>query len=164
VNASKIINTTYPLGNGRHAAMPIGPAGLETLTLNLDTLCTGRPFEVTNYTGGNPNSSLASYLPGIRDCIFTNGTGNVTELQGSDAFYGSYHLLGNLTVAIPSLHGNDNSVLTTDARWISIMGFMRPTSAPTLATSRQAYFARFPIRFACTLFEHHKSFRQWKCT
>jgi alpha-L-fucosidase 2 len=85
-NASEIINTAYPLGNGRLAAMPIGPAGLETLTLNLDTLWSGGPFEVNNYTGGNPNSSQVSYLPGIRDWIFTNGTGNVTELEGSDAF------------------------------------------------------------------------------
>jgi alpha-L-fucosidase 2 len=45
--ASEIINTTYPIGNGRLAAMPSGPAGFETLTLNLDSLWSGGPFEVT---------------------------------------------------------------------------------------------------------------------
>jgi len=45
-NGSEIINTTYPVGNGRLAAMPIGPAGYETLTLNLDSLWSGGPFEV----------------------------------------------------------------------------------------------------------------------
>jgi hypothetical protein len=44
--ASEIINTTYPLGNGRLGAMSSGPAGFETLTLNLDTLWSGGPFEV----------------------------------------------------------------------------------------------------------------------
>jgi alpha-L-fucosidase 2 len=124
--------------------MPIGPAGLETLTLNLDTLCTGRPFEVTNYTGGNPNSSLAFYLPGIRDCIFTNGTGNVTELQGSDAFYGSYQVLGNLTVAIPSLHGNDNSVLNY-RRTLDINNGIHATNFSTNASDFEtSVFCSFP--------------------
>jgi alpha-L-fucosidase 2 len=62
-----------------------------------------------NYTGGNPRSSLYSALPGIRDWVFTNGTGNVTELLGSNALYGSYRVLGNLSITIPSLQTGDNS-------------------------------------------------------
>ncbi|RYO69406.1 Alpha-fucosidase A [Alternaria arborescens] len=102
-NSSDIIRTTYPIGNGRLGAMPIGPPGAETLTLNLDTLWSGGPFSASNYSGGNPNSSVAESLPGIREWIFTNGTGNVTELLGLDDAYGSYQVLGNLSVTIPSL-------------------------------------------------------------
>ncbi|RYN44189.1 Alpha-fucosidase A [Alternaria arborescens] len=102
-NSSDIIRTTYPIGNGRLGAMPIGPPGTEILTLNLDTLWSGGPFSASNYSGGNPNSSVAESLPGIREWIFTNGTGNVTELLGLDDAYGSYQVLGNLSVTIPSL-------------------------------------------------------------
>ncbi|CAN9091589.1 unnamed protein product [Alternaria alternata] len=102
-NSSDIIRTTYPIGNGRLGAMPIGPPGAEILTLNLDTLWSGGPFSASNYSGGNPNSSVAEALPGIREWIFTNGTGNVTELLGLDDAYGSYQVLGNLSVTIPSL-------------------------------------------------------------
>ncbi|CAN9103057.1 unnamed protein product [Alternaria alternata] len=102
-NSSDIIRTTYPIGNGRLGAMPIGPPGAEILTLNLDTLWSGGPFSASNYSGGNPNSSVAEALPGIREWIFTNGTGNVTELLGLDDAYGSYQVLGNLSATIPSL-------------------------------------------------------------
>jgi alpha-L-fucosidase 2 len=110
--------------------MPIGPAGLETLTLNLDTLWSGGPFEVKNYTGENPNSSLASYLPGIRDWIFTNGTGNVTELQGSNDLYGSYRVLGNLTVGIPFVTGG-NIFVSSYRRALDISNGVHTTNFST---------------------------------
>ncbi|KAF2845709.1 glycoside hydrolase family 95 protein [Plenodomus tracheiphilus IPT5] len=109
-NASDIIRTAYPLGNGRLGAMPYGPAGQEVINLNLDSLWSGGPFDNANYTGGNPTSPVAQALPGIRDWIFTNGTGNVTELLGNDNFYGSYQVLGNLSVTIPSHQGNNISI------------------------------------------------------
>ncbi|EDU43196.1 hypothetical protein PtrSN002B_009456 [Pyrenophora tritici-repentis] len=102
-DARDIYRTTYPLGNGRLGAMPVGPPAAETLTLNLDSLWSGGPFNISNYTGGNPHTLIASALPGIRDWIFTNGTGNVSALLGSNDNYGSYQVLGNLTVKIPSL-------------------------------------------------------------
>lgn len=43
--ATDIIRTAYPLGNGRLGAMPFGPAGQETVNLNLDSLWSGGPFE-----------------------------------------------------------------------------------------------------------------------
>ncbi|KAF2025367.1 glycoside hydrolase family 95 protein-like protein [Setomelanomma holmii] len=101
--ARDIIRMAYPLGNGRLGAMPFGPAGSETLNLNVDSLWSGGPFEVSNYTGGNPIAAVAPALQGIRDWIFTNGTGNVTELLGDDRFYGSYRVLGNFSVDIPSV-------------------------------------------------------------
>jgi len=58
-NGSDIIRTTYPLGNGRLGAMPIGPPGAETLTLNLDTLWSGGPF---NASVSYANSILAINL------------------------------------------------------------------------------------------------------
>jgi alpha-L-fucosidase 2 len=83
--------------------MPFGPAGSETLNINIDSLWSGGPFEVSNYTGGNPTQTVAPALEGIRGWIFTNGTGNVTELLGDDRFYGSYRVLGNFSVEVPSV-------------------------------------------------------------
>lgn len=42
-----LIRTAFPLGNGRLGAMPFGPAGSETITLNLDRLWSGGPFEAS---------------------------------------------------------------------------------------------------------------------
>ena len=109
-NSSDIIRTAYPLGNGRLGALSHGAPLAEILTLNVDSLWSGGPFEVSNYTGGNPNASVAGSLEGIRDWIFENGTGNVTELLGDDRFYGSYRVLGNLSVTVPSLAGGNTSV------------------------------------------------------
>lgn len=67
-----------------------------------------------NYTGGNPNSSIDSALPGIREWIFTNGTGNVTKLLGSNDNYGTYRVLGNFSVTIPSLRNSEISNYTRE--------------------------------------------------
>ena len=109
-NSSDIIRTAYPLGNGRLGALLHGGPLSEVLTLNVDSLWSGGPFTVSNYTGGNPNYSVAGNLTGIRDWIFTNGTGNVTQLLGDDRFYGSYRVLGNLSITVPSLAGGNASV------------------------------------------------------
>ena len=100
-NSSDVIRTAYPLGNGKLGALLHGGPLAEILTLNLDSLWSGGPFNVSNYTGGNPTESVAGNLPGIRDWIFKNGTGNVTNLLGDDRFYGSYRVLGNLSVTVP---------------------------------------------------------------
>lgn len=108
-NSSDIIRTAYPLGNGQIGALLHGGPLSEVLTLNVDSLWSGGPFNVSNYTGGNPTYSVAGNLTGIREWIFTNGTGNVTELLGDDRFYGSYQVLGNLSITVPSLaEGNAN--------------------------------------------------------
>lgn len=105
-NSSDIIRTAYPLGNGHLGALLHGLPFAEILTLNIDSLWSGGPFEVSNYTGGNPQASVSDSLSGIRDWIFSNGTGNVSDLLGDDRFYGSYRVLGNLNVSIPSLVGS----------------------------------------------------------
>lgn len=110
-NSSDIIRTAYPLGNGRLGALVHGGPLSEILTLNVDSLWSGGPFEVSNYTGGNPNASVAGSLEGVREWIFENGTGNVTELLGDDRFYGSYRVLGNLSVSVPGLVGTNGSVV-----------------------------------------------------
>jgi len=46
---------------------------------------------------------VSSALPGIRDWIFKNGTGNVTALMGDNNNYGSYAVLGNLSVSVDNL-------------------------------------------------------------
>lgn len=76
---SDIIRTAYPLGNGRLGALSHGAPFSEVLTLNVDSLWSGGPFEVSNYTGGNPETSVAESLSGIREWIFDKGTGNVSQ-------------------------------------------------------------------------------------
>ncbi|KAF2090379.1 glycoside hydrolase family 95 protein [Saccharata proteae CBS 121410] len=90
----------YPLGNGRIGAWPFGSPGKEKLSLNVDSLWSGGPFQLRNYTGGNPSSEQGRHLPGIRDWVFGNGSGNVTELYGGAQGYGSFRVLGNLTVRV----------------------------------------------------------------
>ncbi|KFY55223.1 hypothetical protein V497_07111 [Pseudogymnoascus sp. VKM F-4516 (FW-969)] len=95
-----LIKETYPIGNGRLGAMPFGPPGAEKVVLNIDSLWSGGPFASSNYTGGNPASPLNDYLPGIRDSIFQNGTGDVSQLLGNGDNYGSYQVFANLSVVI----------------------------------------------------------------
>ncbi|PQE31682.1 glycoside hydrolase family 95 protein [Rutstroemia sp. NJR-2017a WRK4] len=105
-----IIKEAYPLGNGRlggrlfyRTSMPFGSPGADQVNLNIDSLWSGGPFENSSYTGGNPAGDLSHYLPGIREFIFTNGTGNVDGLLGSSNNYGSYAVLGNLSVSIAGI-------------------------------------------------------------
>ncbi|KAJ4377509.1 hypothetical protein N0V83_000334 [Neocucurbitaria cava] len=138
------MRTAYPLGNGRLGAMPFGPAGLETLNLNLDTLWSGGPFEVDNYTGGNPTSPVAPALSGIRDWIFSNGTGNVTELLGSDGDYGSYRVLGNLSVTIPSLLTSNVSVTNYTRTVDAASGIHTTRFRTTINDFETSVFCSFP--------------------
>ncbi|KFY20092.1 hypothetical protein V491_03997 [Pseudogymnoascus sp. VKM F-3775] len=95
-----LIKETYPIGNGRLGAMPFGPPGAEKVVLNIDSLWSGGPFKSSDYTGGNPTSPLNEYLPGIRESIFQNGTGDVDQLLGNGDNYGSYQVFANLSVVI----------------------------------------------------------------
>jgi alpha-L-fucosidase 2 len=83
--------------------LPFGTPGYEKLSLNVDSLWSGGPFENSSYNGGNPQSSVLSALPGIRDWIFKNGTGNVTALMGDNNNYGSYAVLGNFSISIANI-------------------------------------------------------------
>jgi alpha-L-fucosidase 2 len=83
--------------------LPVGEAGYEKLSLNRDSLWTGGPFENASYNGGNPQSEVSHFLPDIRAWIWNNGTGNVSKLQGDDSNYGSYAVLGNLSVSIAGI-------------------------------------------------------------
>lgn len=47
-------------------------------------------------------------MPGIREWIFQNGTGNVTALYGDFPDYGSYQVLGNLTIDLGELGAVSN--------------------------------------------------------
>ncbi|KAJ5802590.1 Alpha-L-fucosidase [Penicillium pulvis] len=102
-STSDVIQQAYPLGNGRLGLMPAGEPGFESININLDSLWTGGPFENATYSGGNPASDRSHSLPGIREEIFRNGTGNVDELLGEIYSYGSYTPLANLTVEIEGL-------------------------------------------------------------
>ena len=143
-NSSDIIRTAYPIGNGRLGALihgsPLSSPFSETLTLNVDSLWSGGPFEVSNYTGGNPNTSVAGSLSGIRHWIFENGTGNVTELLGDDRFYGSYRVLGNLSISIP-----DFKSITKYRRRLDLAEGMHDTFFSTGNTTVQTEaFCSFP--------------------
>lgn len=106
-NYTSLLQHAYPIGNSRLAALPFGTPGREKLSLNRDSLWSGGPFANTSYNGGNPTHDKSHFLPGIRDWIWRNGTGNVTKLMGDTNDYGSYQVLGNLSVEIDG--GGDNS-------------------------------------------------------
>ncbi|PNS18714.1 hypothetical protein CAC42_5253 [Sphaceloma murrayae] len=95
-----LIRTAYPVGNGKLALLPYGQPGKEKLNLNKDDLWSGGPFEDPTYRGGNPAESTAEALPGIQSWIFQNGTGNASALKNNYTAYGSYAVLGNVTVSI----------------------------------------------------------------
>ncbi|KAL0257222.1 hypothetical protein SLS55_008032 [Diplodia seriata] len=95
-----IIRQAFPVGNGKLGALPFSDGGVEKLSLNIDSLWSGGPFEASNYTGGNPTTAKYEYLAGIRDWVWQNGTGNVSELLGNFDNYGSFRVLGNLSVSI----------------------------------------------------------------
>ncbi|PYH98267.1 FAD/NAD(P)-binding domain-containing protein [Aspergillus ellipticus CBS 707.79] len=103
-NYSSLITTAFPLGNGRLGAMPMGAYDKEIVNLNVDSLWRGGPFESPTYSGGNPNISKAGALPGIREWIFQNGTGNVSALLGEYPYYGSYQVLANMTIDLGELY------------------------------------------------------------
>lgn len=98
-----IIRQAYPIGNGRLGALPFGAPGAEKVNLNIDSLWSGGPFESTSYTGGNPASSKAEYLPGIREWIFQNGTGNVSALYDDGNNYGSYAVAANFSITFDNI-------------------------------------------------------------
>ncbi|CAG8983007.1 hypothetical protein HYALB_00003586, partial [Hymenoscyphus albidus] len=109
-----VLRQTYPIGNGKLAAIPFGNPGSETLSLNLDSLWTGGPFESDSYTGGNPQTEVHSALPGIREWIFQNSTGNVSGLLGTGDNYGHFFPLGNLTVTLESIISTTGYVRALD--------------------------------------------------
>ncbi|KAF2138264.1 glycoside hydrolase family 95 protein [Aplosporella prunicola CBS 121167] len=98
--ATDVMRQAYPVGNGFLGALPFGAAGKEKVSLNVDSLWSGGPFAASNYTGGNPNTTKYQYLPEIRDTIFRNGAGHVYQLLGDASNYGSFRVLGNLSIAI----------------------------------------------------------------
>ncbi|KAJ5684593.1 uncharacterized protein N7477_000938 [Penicillium maclennaniae] len=99
-DVSGIEKTAYPLGNGRMGLLPAGCSGSESINVNLDSLCTGGPLEISRYSGENPPEDRSHILPGIREEIFQNGTGNVSALFSPISSYESYTPLAKLTVYI----------------------------------------------------------------
>ncbi|TKX27614.1 alpha-fucosidase A [Elsinoe australis] len=99
-NWTDLIRTAYPVGNGKLGLLPYGEPGKEKLNLNKDDLWSGGPFEDPDYRGANPIESKADALPGIQSWIFQNGSGNASVLQNNYTAYGSYAVLGNVSVLI----------------------------------------------------------------
>ncbi|KAE8443166.1 hypothetical protein EG329_002264 [Mollisiaceae sp. DMI_Dod_QoI] len=91
-----------------HLVMPFGSPGSELVVLNIDSLWSGGPFENSSYIGGNPIEEKSKYLPGIRQWIFQNGTGNVLQLLGDANNYGSYQVYANLSIAIDGVTNSSN--------------------------------------------------------
>lgn len=100
---SDFIRTAYVLGNGKLGAMPLGAAGSDYVNLNVDSLWTGGPFENSSYTGGNPSSSIVPLVRQLQATIFKQGYGDYTDIMGSVNNYGSYEVLGNLTINVAGI-------------------------------------------------------------
>lgn len=47
---ANLIRTVYPVGNGKLGAMPQGGVEVDIVTLNVDSLWTGGPFQSSVYT------------------------------------------------------------------------------------------------------------------
>ena len=112
-NYSALLQHAYPIGNGRLALLPYGEPGAEKLSVNRDSLWWGGPFSNTSYRGGN-GEEKHQFLPGIRDWIWQNGTGNVSKLMGDTNDYGSYQVLANLSVGIAGIGSVDNYTRALD--------------------------------------------------
>lgn len=111
-----ILKTGYPIGNGKLGVIPFGAPASEKLSLNVDSLWSGGPFESVGYMGGNPTEPKYSALPAIRAAVFQNGTGDVTPLLGTVENYGSNRVLGNVTIAIPELESYDGYQRSLDLK------------------------------------------------
>ncbi|KAI0965276.1 Six-hairpin glycosidase-like protein [Xylaria arbuscula] len=98
-----ILKTGYPVGNGKLGVISFGSPNSEKLSLNVDSLWSGGPFENTSYSGGNPAEPKYSALPEIRAFIFQNGTVDLSPLLGTGTNYGSNRVLGNVTIAITGI-------------------------------------------------------------
>ncbi|KAI1421283.1 Six-hairpin glycosidase-like protein [Xylaria sp. FL1777] len=98
-----LLKTGYPVGNGKLGVISFGPPASEKLSLNVDSLWSGGPFENSSYDGGNPAEPKYLALPEIRASIFQNGTGDLSPLLGTGANYGSNRVLGNVTITIPEI-------------------------------------------------------------
>ncbi|KAI1323734.1 glycoside hydrolase family 95 protein [Xylariaceae sp. FL0255] len=109
-----ILKTGFLVGNGKLGAIPFGTPGAEKINFNVDSLWSGGPFQVSNYTGGNPTGPVYQALPEIRSFIFQNGTGNVTALLGGETGYGSNRVLGNVTITIPGIDSFTNYTRSLD--------------------------------------------------
>ncbi|MDR3140937.1 MAG: glycoside hydrolase family 95 protein [Tannerellaceae bacterium] len=101
-----IWEATFPLGNGRLGMMPDGGVETETIVLNEISMWSGGRQDT-----GNPYAIYA--LPAIRRLLFQGRNDEAQELMyqsfvckgegsgqgnGTNAPYGSYQLLGNLTL------------------------------------------------------------------
>ncbi|KAI1150374.1 Six-hairpin glycosidase-like protein [Nemania diffusa] len=98
-----LLKTGYPIGNGKLGVISFGTPASEKLSLNVDSLWSGGPFENSSYAGGNPVAPKYPALPEIRANIFQNGTGDLTPLLGTGDNYGSNRVLANVTISIPGV-------------------------------------------------------------
>ncbi|KAI5815291.1 glycoside hydrolase family 95 protein-like protein [Pyronema omphalodes] len=150
--ATDWITGALPIGNGRLAASLFNGIQEDVLTLNVDSLWIGGPFQNRSYNGGNPEVSLVPELRRIQDEIFRNGTGDTSALLGESTNFGSYSVLGNLTVKL--------NLDTIDAK--NTTGYRRSLDLSTAAASSQfttqkygeiqrTYFCSFPQQ-ACVYY------------
>ncbi|KAL3954521.1 hypothetical protein ACCO45_010084 [Purpureocillium lilacinum] len=98
-----VLKTGYPVGNGKLGGVQFGSPGADKVVMNIDSLWIGGPFE-NSLHGGNPLTDKSAFLPGIREFIFKNGTGDVSPLFGNIENFGSNRVMGNFSVEID--HGN----------------------------------------------------------
>ncbi|KAK5630894.1 hypothetical protein RRF57_006609 [Xylaria bambusicola] len=111
-----ILKTGYPVGNGKLGIISFGEPASEKLSLNVDSLWSGGPFENSSYAGGNPTEPKYAALPEIRSAIFQNGTGDLAPLLGTGINYGSNRVLGNVTITIPGIESYDNYKRSLDLK------------------------------------------------
>ncbi|ETS78374.1 hypothetical protein PFICI_10436 [Pestalotiopsis fici W106-1] len=107
--STDVMRQAYCVGNGRLGAMPFGQPGQEMLNLNIDTLWSGGPFQLSTYNGGNPNTSMIDVLAEVRAETWSTGITNDTALHGDTSAYGSFKAAGNLSVTIDGIRDDFSS-------------------------------------------------------
>ncbi|KIJ56403.1 glycoside hydrolase family 95 protein [Sphaerobolus stellatus SS14] len=116
-----------PVGNGYLAAMVPGGTTYEDLTVNIESLWSGGPFQSPDYNGGNPtiseSSTIHTSMQNIRSSIFSSPTGTISNdefdvITSPVIDYGSYASPGRFAV---SMTGNATTgTLSNFVRWLDL--------------------------------------------
>lgn len=83
--------TTLPIGNGILGANIYGEIGTEHLTINEETLWSGGRGSVSNYDGGNPDSSVKTTYDSLASAALSGSVSNIEALAGDGQYVGGYY-------------------------------------------------------------------------
>ncbi|TRM66567.1 glycoside hydrolase family 95 protein [Schizophyllum amplum] len=142
---------SYPIGNGYLAAMIPGGTTLDMMSLNLESLWPGGPFQNSSYNGGNrkasERASLKTEMDRIRSTVFSSSNGtaySLTSLMTDPINFGNYAGAGYLFTTV-----SNKDTVTDYARWLDLdEAVMHATWTAGSATIDRKTFCSHPAQ-AC---------------